>query len=154
MDFDGRLDIKSQIQRRRVLGVVRLRHQGSGQLIVAARRQTGQEVVPPSTSSGAAMSSASAAAASPFVIQDSTVAGGTFKFGRADFNGSVSGLYIGKRTAGIADSYPEFGFGMEKKLVNNLYLELNYRYDVTSKGASGILANLKWSFSQQAKFAH
>jgi hypothetical protein len=114
------------------------------QLIASARRQTGQQVVPPSSGSGNTASSS-------FVIQDSTVIGGAIKFGRSDFNGNVTGLYIGKRTGGKPDSYPEFGFGVEKKLVNDLYLELNYRYDVTQKNVSGVLANLKWSFSQQPK---
>jgi hypothetical protein len=116
------------------------------QLIVSGRRQTGQSVVPASTSSGGTAPSSAA-----FVIQDTTVAGGSFKFGRSDFNGNVAGLYIGKRTAGKPDSYPEFGFGIERKLVNNLYLQLDYRYDVTQKSASGLLTNLKWSFSQQAR---
>jgi hypothetical protein len=115
-----------------------------GQLTVDARRQTGQYVVP----SGTPSSSTSA-----FVLQDTTVAGGTFRFGRSDFNGIVEGLYIGKRTAGVPDSYPEFGFGLEKRLANKFYLEINYRYDVTSKQTSGVLANLKWSFSQQAKLS-
>jgi len=115
------------------------------QLIVSARRQTGQQVVPPtSTSSGTTGTDS-------YMIQDSTVAGGAVKFGRSDFNGTVTGLYIGKRTGGRPDSYPEFGFGVEKKLVNSLYLELNYRYDVTQKSVSGVLANIKWSFSQQPK---
>lgn len=113
-----------------------------GQLTVDARRETGQSVVPPGTSSSAT---------NAFVLQDTTVAGGAFKFGRSDFNGIVEGLYIGKKTAGVPDSYPEFGFGLEKKLANKFYLEINYRYDVTSKQTSGILANLKWSFSQQEK---
>jgi hypothetical protein len=113
-----------------------------GQLSVDARRETGQSVVPPGTSSSAT---------NAFVLQDTTVAGGAFKFGRSDFNGIVEGLYIGKRTAGVPDSYPEFGFGIEKKLANKFYLEINYRYDVNSKQTSGILANLKWSFSQQDK---
>jgi hypothetical protein len=116
-----------------------------GQLTASARRQTGQLVAPPGSSSTASSSS--------FVLQDSTIAGGSFKFGRADFNGLVQGLYIGKRTAGLPDSYPEFGFGLEKKLTNGVYLELTYRYDVTKKQTSGVLANLKWSFSQQAKLA-
>jgi hypothetical protein len=115
-----------------------------GQLIVSGRRQTGQNVVPPnSPSSGTGTDS--------FVRQDSTVVGGSLKFGRSDFNGSLTGLYIGKRTGGSPDSYPEFGFGVEKQLVNNLYLELNYRYDVTQKSTSGVLANFKWTFSQQPK---
>lgn len=68
--------------------------------------------------------------------------------------GIVEGLYIGKRTGGVPDTYPEFGFGLEKKLASSLYLELNYRYDVTSRQTSGVLANLKWSFSRQAELAH
>lgn len=116
-----------------------------GQLTAAARRQTGQLVAPPGSSSSASSSS--------FVLQDTTIAGGSFKFGRSDFNGLVQGLYIGKRTAGLADSYPEFGFGLEKKLTSGVYLEVTYRYDVTKKQTSGVLANLKWSFSQQAKLA-
>jgi hypothetical protein len=114
------------------------------QLIASARRQTGQQVVPPTFG-------AETAANSSFVIQDSTVIGGAIKFGRSDFNGNVTGLYIGKRTAGKPDSYPEFGFGVEKKLVSDLYLELNYRYDMTQKNVSGVLANIKWSFSPQPK---
>jgi hypothetical protein len=115
-----------------------------GQLTVSARRQTGQNVSPAGTSSDAT---------NAFVLQDTTVAGGAFKFGRSDFNGLFEGLYIGKRTGGVPDSYPEFGFGLEKKLATSVYLELNYRYDITSKQTSGILANLKWSFSRQAKLS-
>jgi hypothetical protein len=116
-----------------------------GQISAAARRQTGQLVAPPGPSSGGS--------GTPMVLQDTTIAGGSFKFGRSDFNGLVQGLYIGKRTGGIPDSYPEFGFGLEKKLTNSVYLELTYRYDVTKKQTSGVLANLKWSFNQQAKLA-
>jgi hypothetical protein len=115
------------------------------QLIVSGRRQTGQSVVPPNSSSGGTTGNDS------FVLQDSTVAGGAVKFGRSGFNGTMTGLYIGKRTGGSPDSYPEFGFGVEKQLSSNLYLELNYRYDVTQKNVSGVLANIKWSFSQQPK---
>jgi hypothetical protein len=61
---------------------------------------------------------------------------------------------VGKRTAGIADSYPEFGFGLEKRLGTGFYLELNYRYDVGSSNVSGVLTSLKWSFSQQPKLAN
>jgi len=117
-----------------------------GQFIVNGRRETGQNVVPPSSNTNS-----QSAGTAAFVLQDTTIAGGSFKFGRSDFNGTVAGLYIGKRTAGRPDSYPEVAFGLEKKLVEGFYLELNYRYDVTSTATSGILANLKWSFSQQPK---
>jgi hypothetical protein len=117
-----------------------------GQTIVNARRETGQLVVP-------ASGSAAASANGNFVVQDTTVAGGAFRVGRADFNAIIEGLYIGKRTAGVPDSYPEFGFGVEKKLAERIYLELNYRYDATSSGTSGLLTNLKWSFSQEPKLA-
>lgn len=112
-----------------------------GQLIINGRRQTGEHVAPQGAST-----------TTTFVLQDTTVAGGAFRIGHSDFNGVVEGLYIGKRTGGIPDSYPEFGFGIEKKLADNLYLDANYRYDVNSKlSTSGVLANLKWSFSQQPK---
>jgi hypothetical protein len=120
------------------------------QIIANARRETGQSVVPASTS----QTSSSTSSAPAFVLQDSTIAGGSVKFGRGDFNGIVSGLYIGKRTNGIADSYPEFGFGLERKLGTGVYLELNYRYDVGSRSASGVLTSLKWSFSQKPKLAN
>jgi hypothetical protein len=119
-----------------------------GQLIANGRRLTGQHIVPPN--SGASTTAASG----NFVLQDSSIGGGAFRFGRSDFNGIVEGLYIGKKTGGVVDSYPEFGFGVEKKLAEKVYLELNYRYDVNSKvNTSGILANLKWSFSQASKLA-
>ncbi len=117
-----------------------------GQVIVNARRLTGQHVVPPNTPASTTGSSAA------FVLQDTSVAGGAFRVGRSDFNAIIEGLYIGKRTAGIVDSYPEFGFGVEKRLAEKLYLQINYRYDVNSNtNTSGVLANLKWSFSQEPK---
>ena len=134
-----------------------------GQLILDGRRQTGQQIVPPTSPSssstsaaGTGSSSATAgtgggSASNQFVLQDTTVLGGAFKFGQSDFNGTVAGLYIGKRTAGVPDSYPEFSFALEKKLATNVYLELSYRYDATQKNVSGVLTNLKWNFSQQAK---
>jgi hypothetical protein len=119
-----------------------------GQLIVNGRRVTGEQVVPPNTPASTSGTSAA------FVLQDTSIGGGAFRVGRSDFNAIVEGLYIGKRTGGVVDSYPEFGFGVEKKLAEKVYLELNYRYDVNSKSnTSGVLANLKWSFSQEPKIA-
>jgi hypothetical protein len=112
-----------------------------GQLIMNGRRVTGAHVAPQGASGSA-----------PFVIQDTSVFGGAFRAGRSDINAIFEGLYIGKKTAGVPDSYPEFGVGLEKKLASNLYLDVNYRYDVNSKvSTSGVLANLKWSFNKQSQ---
>lgn len=117
-----------------------------GQIIATGRRMTGQFIPSPSTSSGGA------AGTNQFVLQDTTVAGGEFRFGRGDFNGNIQGVYVGKRTAGSPAAYPEFGIGLEKKLTTNFYLDVNYQYAVNTKlTASGIVANLEWSFSQQPK---
>lgn len=118
-----------------------------GQIIATGRRMTGQSIPAPSTSSGG-----SSTGKNQFVLQDTTVAGGEFRFGRGDFNGNIQGIYVGKRTGGNPTSYPEFGIGLEKKLTTNLYLDVNYQYAVNTKlTASGIITNLKWTFNQQPK---
>ena len=90
---------------------------------------------------------------SPFTVQDSTVAGGLFRFGKGEFNGDFEGVYVRTKKRGILDSHPEFGFGLERKLTGNLFLEVQYRYaSGVNSGASGLLSNLKWSFNKQPQF--
>jgi hypothetical protein len=83
-----------------------------GQIVGTFRRRTGEQV--PDQTSGQSSS---------FVNQDSTVAGGAFRFGKGTFNGSLEGLYIHTNKASKLESHPEFGFGIEKKLTANLFVE-------------------------------
>ena len=112
-----------------------------GQVTGEFRRRTGEQI--PLTS----------AANSPFTLQDSTVGGGLFRFGKGVFNGDFEGVYVRTRRLGVVDSHPEFGFGLERKLTDNLFLEIQYRYaNGGPSGTSGLLSNLKWSFNKQPQF--
>jgi len=121
----------------------------SAQIVVTARRETGQNIVSPSTST-----STTSTTTPTYVLQDTTVAGGSVKFGSGQFNGAISGLYVGKRTAGIADSYPELAASLEKEISGGLYIDVNYRYDVGQKSLSGVIADLKWSFNKKPQLTH
>jgi len=123
-----------------------MRLQTWGQIAGQFLRRTGEQVpsptAPKTTPGGQAI----------FVDQGSTLGGGSFRIGSAQFNGNVEGLYVHKRIAGVADTYPEFGFGLERKLAENFYLDASYRFATGTKlAASGFLANLKWSFSKEPK---
>jgi hypothetical protein len=110
------------------------------------RRLTGEEVPDPNTPKDPTTGQAN------FVIQSSTLAGGSLRFGSGKFNGKFEGLYVHKKLAGILDSYPEFGFGLERKLAENLYLDAAYRYAPGTKlTSSGFLTNLKWNFNKTSQ---
>jgi hypothetical protein len=120
----------------------------TGQILAHFRRQTGQEVPDPNTPTDPTTGQPN------FAIQSSTLAGGSVRYGSAKFNGRFDGLYVHKKVAGILDSYPEFGFGLERRLAENLYLDATYRYAPGTKlTASGFLSNLKWNFNKVPKFS-
>ena len=110
------------------------------------RRRTGEEVPDPTTPKDPTTGQAN------FAIQSSTLAGGSLRFGSGKFNGKFEGVYVHKKVAGILDTYPEFGFGLERKLAENLYLDAAYRYAPGTKlTASGFLTNLKWNFNKTSQ---
>jgi hypothetical protein len=118
----------------------------TAQILGHFRRTTGQEVPDPVTPKDPITGLPN------FVIQSSTLAGGSVRYGSAKFNGRFDGLYVHKKVAGILDTYPEFGFGLERKLAENLYLDASYRYAPGTKlTASGFLSNLKWNFNKLPK---
>ena len=125
-----------------------LRMGTTAQILGHFRRTTGEEVPDPVTPKDPTTGLAN------FVIQSSTLAGGSVRYGSAKFNGRFDGLYVHKKVAGILDTYPEFGFGLERKLAENLYLDASYRYAPGTKlTASGFLSNLKWNFNKVPKFS-
>ena len=114
-----------------------------GQLTGHFQRLTGEQVPAPNTPPDPVTGSP------VLVAQGTTLAGGSLRFGSGKFNGNVNGLYVHKNVAGALDSYPEFEFGLERKLAESFYLDASYRYALGTKlTASGFLANLKWSFSK------
>lgn len=120
-----------------------VRLQTWGQILGHFRRLTGEQVPLPNTPVNPATG------LPVFVERGTTFIGGAFRIGSGTFNGRVDGLYVHKNVAGKVDSYPEFEFGLERKLADSFYLDANYRYAVGTKlTASGFLANLKWSFSK------
>ncbi|HZD95096.1 MAG TPA: hypothetical protein VE133_12625, partial [Candidatus Sulfotelmatobacter sp.] len=120
-----------------------LRIKTVAQLLGHFRRRTGELVPDPNTPTDPITGLPN------FVIQSSTLAGGMLRIGSAKFNGNVEGLYVHKKIAGIVDTYPEFGFGLERKLAETLYLDASYRYAPGTKlTSSGFLTNLKWSFTK------
>jgi hypothetical protein len=125
-----------------------LRLETWGQVTGHFQRQTGLQTPAPNTPPNPVTGS-------PILVsQGTTLAGGSFRFGSLKFNGNVNGLYVHKNVAGVLDSYPEFEFGLERKLTESFYLDANYRYAVGTKlSASGFLANLKWSFSKTPTMA-
>jgi hypothetical protein len=125
-----------------------VRLQTWGQITGLFRRLTGAQVPAPNTP-------VNPATGQPvFVDQGTTLIGGSFRIGSGTFNGNVNGLYVHKNTAGALNSYPEFEFGLERKLAESFYLDATYRYAVgTRLTASGFLANLKWSFSKTPTIA-
>jgi len=120
----------------------------TAQILAHFRRRTGEEVPDPNNPTDPTTGQPN------FVIQSSTFAGGSLRYGSAVFNGRFDGLYVHKKVAGVLDTYPEFGFGLERKLAENLYLDASYRYAPGTKlTSSGFLSNLKWNFNKVPKLS-
>jgi hypothetical protein len=120
----------------------------TAQILGHFRRRTGEDVPDPNTPTDPITGLPN------FVIQSTTLGGGSLRYGSAKFNGRFDGLYVHKKVAGIVDTYPEFGFGLERQLAGNLYLDASYRYAPGTKlTASGFLSNLKWNFNNVPKMS-